>query len=157
MRGGGLTGTFIGEPVLVPLLVVALVALLLLWWWWPCEAVPAGGGAKMKGVCTEEEAEVGVQRDDPLLPFWIFFSRKKEKKMLQNGAQTCGEISSSKNNWHSSVHILIHFFVILLFKRMEPVSSKTTFSIKKKKQKTRHSFCRFVAFSRLSLKNKNKK
>jgi len=36
LRGGGLTGTFIGD---------ALVPLELLWWW----AVPAGGGAKMNG------------------------------------------------------------------------------------------------------------
>lgn len=132
MRGGGLTGTFIGEPVLVPLLVVALVALLLLWWWWPCEAVPAGGGAKMKGVCTEEEAEVGVQRDDPLLPFWIFFFRGKKKKKCFKMAPKLVEKSHRLKTTDTRQCIYWYTFLLFSFSSgWNPFPAKQHFQSKK--------------------------
>lgn len=62
--------------MLVPLLVLVLLRPLLLLL--PCEAdeeaVPAGGGAKMKGVCTEEVVD-GVHNDDPP-PFYLKIKKK---------------------------------------------------------------------------------
>jgi hypothetical protein len=76
----------------------------------------------MKGWwCTEEEgeAEVGVQRDDPLLPFWFFEKNKNASKWRQ----TYGE-KSHHQKWDDTCqreHMKSFAFLFRII--FEPVSS----------------------------------